>query len=113
MTDPKCNKCHRKKAKCVSFLIDVCRGTKTQIDSVDGGMRMHMCLDCAERELDPAIYVGILKKTAALDYVHHVRMNDADPSISHQFLDNGIVVIDPTKDSSAQEMLSFLKTILN
>ena len=74
------------------------------------GVQGCACILSVWNEFDPAIHVGILKKTAALDYAHHVRMNKGDSSISKQFLDNGIVVIDQTKDSSAQGTLSFLKT---
>ena len=62
MTDPKCNICQNQRAKCVFFLIKVCHETKTHIDSVNGGVRMRICLDCAARKFDPTIHVGILKK---------------------------------------------------
>jgi hypothetical protein len=96
MTDPKCNKCNKVTAKCVFFLIDVCPETQSHIDSDNGCVRMRLCVVYAEHEFDPAIHVGILKKTAALDYAHHVRKNDGDSSFFNKFVDDGIVVIDPT-----------------
>ena len=52
-------------------------------------------------------------KKAAVDYTYHVRRDEGDYSVSQNFMDNGIVVLDPKKDCSAQGTLGFLKNVLH
>ena len=48
-----------------------------------------------------------------MDYAFHVRRDEGDYSVSQNFMDNGIVVLDPKKDCSAQGTLGFLKNVLH
>ena len=92
--------------------MEVCDETKIHIDSVNGGVRMRICLDCAALKFDPTIHVGILKKQDAVDYALNNRREDGDHSFSEFFLQNGMVVIDPKTNTSAQGTLGFLTNIL-
>lgn len=112
MTNPKCNQCSSKMASVVFFSIKVVPHTQTHIDSVHGGVRMRLCRDCAQTQFDPSLHVGILYKTAAIEYASLVNSIEDQSSIQDKFMDDGLVVIDPRTDTSARAAVTFLTDML-
>ena len=112
MTDPNCNKCRNQKAKCIFFLIEVCYERKTHRFCAWRGENAHLSWLCGP------VFWSLYscwnpKKPDTLDYALNKRREEGDYSISHNFMEDGIVVIDPKTNCSAQGTLDFLTNVLH
>ena len=92
---------------CCFFSIKVVPHTQTHIDSVHGGVRMRLCRDCAQTQFDPSLHVGILYKTAAIEYASLVNSIEDQSSIQDKFMDDGLVVFDTRTATSARAAVNF------
>ena len=113
MTNPKCNQCSSKTASVVFFSIKVVPHTPTHIDSVHGGVRMRLCRDCAQTQFDLSLHVGILYKTAAIEYASLVNSIEDHSSIQDKFMYDSFVVVGPRTDTSVRGAVTFVTDMLN